>query len=578
MIISFVDFARQHGKVKVRYNENLSRTILLCRDDEDNEVYINPPREGSRLTLTLVDFSRTSEEVAKIIVERKHDLAVFVGNRNWDDPDEEDIPTYILIDRERIINQTCVTSVIENNGRLERKDYPIPSCDLIIGEMNDIVENPNMTFMDLQNFFFSNFNIRRKRFNCCMPNGYNSFFIDGIEVPSKVSYQDFKNIIQEQKKEILTDYPEYDEYDVKRELSKFEYKIKNEYYKKYVNVIKAHLLEMKTLEIKNIDCVKMFSTENIGWTDFVYPINTDVVISVSTNFGYGRDAYLNLTVKYKDIIIIPYSYAIKYRYANFYDMISCTRSYIPKRENWDVAFDFVVDFVNKSIDNPKKFVFETIMHEIDFLMSGLKRLMNSSEKELRNKYKLPMDEKEQTTIRVIQPPMEYKTIKRIEEIYPSEFITIFKAEKISGALSFVDSFEEIAQYCPVVRNYIIQIERYNNLILPELEKVRSNIEKREMEIIQIKHEIVVELESIEEQILPYKLQLEEKTKGKNRDEKTAIEWKYKSDTPAYKRLLKERERKDEEKKELENKYRLQEYMIDAINNINSTMAGYFTAL
>ena len=578
MIIPFVDFARQHGRVKVRHSEKLGRTLLLCRDDEDNEVYINPPREGSRLTLTLVDFSRTPEDVAIMIKERKHELAVFIGDRNWDDPDGEEIPTYILIDRERIINQTCVTTVIENNGRLGRKDYPIPSCELTIGEMNDIVENPNMTFMDLQSYFLSHYIIRRKSFNCCMPNEYDSFFIDEIEVPSKITYQEYKKLVNENVKNSRYNSAEMEEDDIETNLAEYEIELKNKYFQKYQNVIRAYLLNQKTLELQKDNNIKMYSTENIGWTNFVYPINTDVVVSVSTNFGYGKDAYLNLTVKYKNIILIPYSYAIKYKYANFYDLISCTRAYIPKRENWDVAFDFVVDFVNKSMDNPKKFVFETIMHEIEFLMSGLKRLMNSSEEELRNMYELPRDDREQTTIRVIQPPMEYRAIKRIEDIYPSEFITIFKAEKISGALSFVESFEEFAKYCPVVRKYIIQIERYNNLIIPELENVRSNIEKRKKEIIQNKHEIVVELESIEEQIQPYKVQLEEKKKGKNRNERTAIERKFESDNPVYRRLLKKWEKKDGEKNKLEQNYRSQKYMIDAINDINSTMAGYFTAL
>ena len=280
----------------------------------------------------------------------------------------------------------------------------------------------------------------------------------------------------------------------------------------------------------------------------------------------------------KNIIIIPYSYALKYRYANFYDLISCTRAYIPTRENWDVAFDFVVDYVNKSTDNPEKFVIDTIMHEIEYLMSGLERLMNSTEKEIRNRLELPNNDTEQTTIRVIQPPMEYKTIKRIEEVYPSEFVIIFKAEKVSGSLSFVESFEEIAHYCPVVRQYIIQIEEYNNLIMPKLEGVRNNIERREKTIIQNKKELEIELESIEEKIYPYKTKLEEQQKGKDKETRTAIEWKFKDENPAYRKLLKERKRKKEEKKDKEKLYKLNEFMMDSINNCEGIMGGYFTAL
>ena len=242
MIISLAEFAKLHGKVQVRYNGKLERNILLCRDEDDNEVFINPPRGGSPLTLTLVDFNSALEDFAAMVKEKMYELNVFVGDRNWDNPDEEEESTYILIDRERVISKTCVTAVIEKNGRLERNDYPIPSYDFYIGEMNDIVENPNMSFMDLQNYYLQHFNIRRKKFNCCLPNSYKSFFIDGIEVPSKVSYQEYKNLIKEKKDEILSD-SDFNEHDVERKLSLFKDSIKKEYYLKYTNAIRAYILE-----------------------------------------------------------------------------------------------------------------------------------------------------------------------------------------------------------------------------------------------------------------------------------------------------------------------------------------------
>ena len=174
--------------------------------------------------------------------------------------------------------------------------------------------------------------------------------------------------------------------------------------------------------------------------------------------------------------------------------------------------------------------------------------------------------------------MENNPIKRIEDVYPSEFVIIFKAEKVSGSLSFVESFEEIAHYCPVVRQYIIQIEEYNNLIMPKLEGVRNNIERREKTIIQNKKELEIELESIEEKIYPYKTKLEEQQKGKDKETRTAIEWKFKDENPAYRKLLKERKRKKEEKKDKEKLYKLNEFMMDSINNCEGIMGGYFTAL
>lgn len=100
--MNFITFAKNYGKVKVRpYNMGgNSWTALLCQDSEGNETFIAPPKETNKVIdqkgNVLVDFTKPAAEIAKAISEHKADLVVLIGNKNWDDPEEEVIPTYTL--------------------------------------------------------------------------------------------------------------------------------------------------------------------------------------------------------------------------------------------------------------------------------------------------------------------------------------------------------------------------------------------------------------------------------------------------------------------------------------------------
>lgn len=103
--VSLIAFARQYGKLKVRpYSMGGKNwTALLCRDEEGNETFIAPPKATNVVANqdgeVLVDFTKPMEEIAKAISAHKDDLVVLVGNKNWDSPEEETIPTFTLAAR-----------------------------------------------------------------------------------------------------------------------------------------------------------------------------------------------------------------------------------------------------------------------------------------------------------------------------------------------------------------------------------------------------------------------------------------------------------------------------------------------
>ena len=100
--VSFITFAKTHGKVKVRpYTiDGNSWIALLCQDADGNETFIAPPKATNTVCDSngevLVDFTKPAKEVAAAIKAHKNDLVVLLGNKNWDSPEEDEIPVYTL--------------------------------------------------------------------------------------------------------------------------------------------------------------------------------------------------------------------------------------------------------------------------------------------------------------------------------------------------------------------------------------------------------------------------------------------------------------------------------------------------
>lgn len=102
--ISLVAFCAMHGKAHIRpYNMNGKSWIaLLCQDSEGNEVFIAPKQEDNLVVNPdtgeiLVDFNKSAAEIAAAIKANLDELVVLVGNKNWDSPEEEEIPVYTLM-------------------------------------------------------------------------------------------------------------------------------------------------------------------------------------------------------------------------------------------------------------------------------------------------------------------------------------------------------------------------------------------------------------------------------------------------------------------------------------------------
>lgn len=93
--VPFITFVKTYGAPLLREYKSLGFTALLCKDADDEETFINPPKSGN--ALTLIDFSKSPEEIAAAI-EKNADNLVVLSNRESDGA-----PIYTLVDKENYV-------------------------------------------------------------------------------------------------------------------------------------------------------------------------------------------------------------------------------------------------------------------------------------------------------------------------------------------------------------------------------------------------------------------------------------------------------------------------------------------
>ena len=282
------------------------------------------------------------------------------------------------------VNEKYVLALVENSDTtLSVRRMDIPSSEVPIAELEAMVDNPNRTVYDMSSYFYSVFSPKVKAFAFCYPSEYNDSYIDSRSVPKEISYADYVKGV----KEIETTFNAKHRFSkepldaLKLKLDKEIIEANHSAKKKYLNkasiYIKCQRLNETVKKIKEHNEIKLYSRDVVGYSTYTHKINDDITVELRTNFGYGSAAYFNLAVKYKDIVILPYSYLVHYYYANMKSLMACTRAYRPLRESWEASIDFIADFVNQSIDDPRKFISEYVIKEVEEMMKGLRAIMDN---------------------------------------------------------------------------------------------------------------------------------------------------------------------------------------------------------
>lgn len=286
---------------------------------------------------------------------------------------------------------------------------------------------------------------------------------------------------------------------IRGRLKRLRIDLRNDYYSVALGFICSHSYREthRKHQLKARPEVKMFTTDTIGWTKFIYPINKDITIRFDSNFGYGRRVgYFQLGVSYKGIEIFPYSSYVRYYYANWRTLLRHTRSYAVERRSWDYALEFVEKHANLALEDPEKFLNEFIIGEVRKMTDGLVGIMAMTQERFAEE--MNPDNAKRPRYLGVSVPTQWDV--QCYSVYPREMLMAYKAEKITGALAFLGNIKSLSGTITQVSQYFEKIITLVNQVLPE---IKSNVAAIAADVKGLEEEkapLVKELDPLEKEI------------------------------------------------------------------------------
>lgn len=437
------------------------------------------------------------------------------------------------------IDRTHIIALQEVGGRLRNVELPISRPDQFIAEFRAMVDNPNRSVWDMQSTFADRYPKTNRYLDYLQPFSYQAAYVSGISYPAFHDYDELRRSWQEAEEtarqscsysclapEILSEKIEKGVEDLKK-------RQKYNFLFDAMRWIDASCYYEAANRLDRDETVKMFSKENLGWNLFTHEVNENIKVALKTNFGYGSAAHFILALQYKGIDILPYSYIVKYYTARMVDIVRCTRSYEPCRESWSASFDFISEFVNKSIADPEGFVESYIMNEVKEMMQGLEAIATN-----------PLNVINQIENNTADPfvvniqPMFYDDKVRMQS-YPEETPILFKVEKITGALSFLENLSEITKEVKSVQPYIDRLLDLNLSLCPEVHSAIVNIQAKVDPKIKEKENLESQIALLSDKIRPFEEEIQ-KGFSTQTSEKPFKVSEYESAHPEYVRMRDER--------------------------------------
>ena len=269
-------------------------------------------------------------------------------------------------------------------------------------------------------------------------------------------------------------------------------------------------------------------------------VNEDIAIKIKTNFCYGSSSYFNVVITYKDIELLPYSVWVKYYYAGYAQLLRYTRSYERRRESWHHCMNFLENFINSAIDNPELFIRNEVLTEIHMLMDGLDRIMTMDDTSFKQELEVRNNNTDIEDTRYIGIIGAYDATESDRNLYsiaPKEVAMIYRMEKISGALRFLENLRKMESLCSEVSLAIDRIIEMNKTLLPEVESAIPPVEEEIKALNQCLAPLEKDLRSNERSYNYHKAKIDkiyhQESSGRNRRE---VEEAYEIKKPIYKNL------------------------------------------
>lgn len=462
------------------------------------------------------------------------------------------------------VSDKYIAVVKRVGSKLESFQKPIQKPVTLIEELKAMLDNPNRNVYDLQSKFVNDYKYEDRGWYICFPYSYSASYLNAVRPPKIKSYSELKEGWQQaydEKIQLLKSECEHQgntfnedkaRLEVEEYMKDFHKTEKKRFYDECKRWIDVNELQVQTEALARKNDVLMYSKENIGWNVFNYTISDDLTVSIKTNFGYGSAAYFFLSVKYKDLEIVPYSFIVKYYKAMMADIVRCTRQYDVRRDSWEAAFDFTVDIANQAQKSPEEFIRNYVMNEVREMMTGLKAILSNPDSVYDKVTKIQCPEL------VVNVRNIWSNEKTRMSAYPQEFMFIFKVEKITGALHFLQSLRKAAEtfddISHEINGHIATLLDFNYQLYPKIQEqyaINTGRIEKDMALKQGKEE---ERNKLVEELKPYYEKMEEYIKDCKRwDERQAKEWEFKRNNPNFVEKQESKSQLDREIADLNNR-------------------------
>lgn len=405
------------------------------------------------------------------------------------------------------INYIAVIKVDENNKTIFER-IPVEQNPIIESLENELADK-NATVLMMQRIMEGEFRTKvRKTYNFCAPHEYHEHFIPKCTYPKAITPMEYEQMINDEiiksptrlwdkiKRRYLTE-----EETIYRAIENLNIETKSKYFESAKRFIYATNYERAMSErVSPLSGVKMYSTDTIGWTHFDYQVTDEIAIHLATNFCYGSSAYFCLCLSYKGINILPYSLLVSYYYASQYDLARYTRSYRAERDSWERAFLFVEETANLASSSPNEFIQKWVLNEVAIMMKGLREILNSPSRFIRKC-------QQAAGIAIKERVHRVRNMELAESsqyaILTDEMDLAVKAEKISGAVNFLDNLSKLSEEILDIRDTIEEIRSLAKSILPEIQSMLMKIEEHISRLEVEKKKESDSLTAVQRQLAPH---------------------------------------------------------------------------
>lgn len=308
---------------------------------------------------------------------------------------------------------------------------------------------------------------------------------------------------------------ELDDY-LDREMSQYTDGLKRDYLRVAKRYISAFNYSQTLSHAKERGDLRMFSTDTLGWSNFTYQVTDEIIITLGTNFGYGKASYFRLGLSYKGIDILPYSYMVKYYYANRRDLLRYTRLYDVAHDSWNLAFSFVEKAANMASESAEEFVRHWILNEVEDMVHRLHGVLENPDdyiQDILNKTGEKAD-CDYFTVRNM-----YSNEKRRYGVFPEEMTMAIRSEKLTGALDFLGNLSALSATLPEIEAYIAEIKEMAVAIIPELDEMVKKITVKVALQQEEKAHLEVKLADLKNKLEPHEIKINELYENRKEEEK-----------------------------------------------------------